>query len=68
MKLIKAAGESYEELMAVGEASTGYRGDGHRYDSPDKSRPERPCANCGGRFQPTIRRRMLCSHCYQRGG
>ena len=33
-------------------------------DKPDPSRPERPCARCGNRFQPTLRRRMLCLHCF----
>ena len=24
----------------------------------------RPCARCGRKFQPTIKRRMLCAECY----
>ena len=34
------------------------------HDKPDPSRPERPCACCGRRFQPTTRRRMLCAECF----
>lgn len=37
---------------------------GNHFDRKDLSRPERPCARCGNRFQPTVRRRMLCAHCY----
>ncbi len=37
---------------------------------PDGRSPRgerRPCANCGRRFQPTIKRRMLCANCFARG-
>ncbi|MCY4394989.1 MAG: hypothetical protein OXC10_07640 [Rhodospirillaceae bacterium] len=34
-------------------------------DRPDLSRPERPCARCRRRFQPTLRRRMLCGYCFR---
>ena len=30
-------------------------------------RPERACANCGKRFQPTIKRRLLCNGCWKGG-
>lgn len=26
--------------------------------------PERPCARCGTRFQPTVRLRLLCKPCF----
>lgn len=28
-------------------------------------RPRRPCSRCGKRFQPTIKRRMLCAYCFE---
>ena len=31
-------------------------------------RPKRPCSRCGNKFQPTIRRRMLCATCYHWAG
>lgn len=40
------------------------------YDKPLDC-PERDCSNCGEPFQPTKRRRMLCSLCFRnedRGG
>ena len=30
-------------------------------------RPERPCARCGNKFQPTQRRRLLCLGCFSGG-
>ena len=38
-------------------------GDGERRDEPI-DRPRRPCANSGRRFQPTLRRRLLCGPCF----
>ena len=26
--------------------------------------PERPCARCGRKFKPTIKRRLLCGPCF----
>ena len=40
----------------------------HVRDPVDKSRPKRPCARCGQRFQPTYKHRMLCARCYGLGG
>ena len=40
----------------------------HTYtDSPDKTRAKRPCARCGKRFQPTLKRLMLCLSCFTGG-
>lgn len=36
---------------------------GHKADAKI-DRPRRPCARCNQLFQPTIRRRMLCSDCF----
>ena len=36
-------------------------------DPPLLGRPKRKCSACGRMFQPTIRRRMLCSVCYSGG-
>lgn len=35
---------------------------------PDRplDKPERPCAQCGRKFQPTAMRRMLCASCFSR--
>ena len=33
-------------------------------DQPDYSRDERPCSCCGGAFQPSRKRRVLCAKCY----
>ena len=37
-------------------------------DAPDKSRPKRPCARCDAKFQPTVRRRLLCARCFRGTG
>ena len=37
-------------------------------DAPDKSRRKRPCARCDAKFQPTVRRRMLCVRCFRGAG
>ena len=37
------------------------------FETADPDRPQRPCANCGSTFQPTLRRRMLCVLCYRDG-
>ena len=37
---------------------------GRLHDRPDRSRPRRACAICEQAFQPTVRRRMLCAHCF----
>ena len=29
-----------------------------------KGRSSRPCARCGNKFQPTFKRRLLCSRCF----
>ena len=34
-------------------------------DQKDLSRAERPCSCCRRVFQPTTRRRMMCSACYR---
>ena len=51
---------------ARGQASAGvYQG---AMPTPSKDvklkRPKRPCSRCGVKFQPTIKRRMLCATCY----
>lgn len=36
--------------------------------SPNSARgAKRPCARCRNKFQPTIRNRLLCRHCYGGG-
>ena len=37
---------------------------GRLHDRPDHSRPRRACAICEQAFQPTVRRRLLCAHCF----
>ena len=37
-------------------------------DSTDKTRRKRPCARCDAKFQPTVRRRMLCVRCFRGAG
>lgn len=44
------------------------RGEFHKADRPRLDLPQRNCACCGDRFQPTIRRRMLCSICFKTDG
>ena len=29
-------------------------------------KPKRPCAGCGRKFAPTVKRRLLCADCYKR--
>ena len=29
--------------------------------------PTRPCARCGRKFQPNVKRRMLCHGCFKNG-
>ena len=29
--------------------------------------PQRPCASCKNKFQPTVARRMLCLRCFKLG-
>ena len=55
-------------MKVAGGAPKGVR-DAHRaivtsHDAPDPTRPERPCARCTNKFQPTLRRRMLCARCF----
>lgn len=52
------------------EAKTKKRARQPQAHSQDKKidRPKRPCACCGNRFQPTVRRRMLCARCFNGGG
>ena len=33
-------------------------------DPPDTTRRKRPCCRCGKRFQPTLKRLMLCLSCF----
>ena len=37
---------------------------GRLVDTPDRTRPPRPCSCCGEVFQPSRRRRMLCRLCF----
>lgn len=55
-----ASGESKEERRAE------FRGPMPRVglDPELKDRPERPCARCRKNFQPTARRRVLCTTCF----
>ena len=32
---------------------------------PKLKRPKRSCTRCGVRFQPTVKRRLLCATCFQ---
>ena len=57
--------------LAVGEALIGNRSAGvfegplpSPKTDPRLDRPKRPCACCGRRFQPTVRRRLLCAGCF----
>ena len=63
------AGERPGLDAALAPATPGgdFNGQGWGLDRPDLSRPERPCACCGNRFQPTQRRRMLCRDCFREG-
>ena len=45
----------------------GLNADAVRVKDPPLDKPKRPCAGCGRRFQPTVKRRMLCTECYRRG-
>ena len=36
-------------------------------DPPLKGANNKPCARCRRPFQPTIRRRLLCGHCFSLG-
>ena len=36
-------------------------------DAKLEGAPERPCSRCGKRFQPTLRRRLLCAGCFTGG-
>ena len=38
----------------------------HRGWDPKIDKPKRPCANCGARFQLTVKLRMLCRECFRR--
>ena len=54
-------------IMAAAERrpeASGGAGEKHHVDPVDPDRPERGCARCGGRFRPTMRRRLLCRACY----
>ena len=35
-------------------------------DQPDLTRAARQCACCGGAFQPSLKRRMLCAACFHK--
>ena len=37
----------------------------HNPGDPEIDKPERPCSRCGKRFQPTVRRRVLCDGCFK---
>lgn len=61
--------------LAAGEVETGLKhvpGDsasvGAARDQADPTRPVRPCAKCGRRFQPTVKRKMLCGGCFKHAG
>lgn len=56
-------------IMAAGCRPYGYEwdlpgGDAGRTGDRELDKPERPCARCGKRFAPTIRRRLLCYGCF----
>ena len=58
---LKPAGEHWGHPLAV----TGpVRAPGDRVIEA----PKRPCANCGKRFQPTVKRSMLCEPCFRHTG
>ena len=59
--------------LAAGESPFGHRSAGVWKGSlpspksdPRLDRPKRPCACCRRRFQPTVKRRMLCASCFGR--
>ena len=59
-KLIQPAGMKRWQLNAEEPGPVpGYHG-----DRPLPHAPERPCSRCRKRFQPTLRRRMLCAPCF----
>lgn len=59
-KLRAAADTGSDEDRLIDE---GPLGRAHQ-DVPLEGVPPRRCAKCGRRFQPTVRRRMLCAGCY----
>ena len=59
---IKPAGLGRRELNAVGVDPGAVRS--RKGDRPDPDRARRPCASCGRKFQPTLRRRLLCLYCF----
>ena len=62
-RLIRAAGDTGSpQDGAIWEGSMPPRN-----DRPLKYKPERPCARCGRRFRPTVKRQLLCSGCFRRG-
>ena len=62
-RLIPAAGDTGSPLdRAIWEGPMPPRN-----DRPLKYKPERPCARCGRRFRPTVKRQLLCSECFRRG-
>ena len=65
MTKLLPAGEAPAMKSAVFE---GRMPPAHNQDPTDKSQERRPCARCGQRFQPTLRRVMLCARCFGLGG
>lgn len=56
---LKPAGEHFGHPLMSDEHTRG-----HTEIDRETGAPARPCANCGNRFRPTQRRRMLCRYCF----
>lgn len=50
----------YTQAIWKGPMGNRARGGG----DPTLDCPKRPCAKCGRKFQPTLKRRMLCASCF----
>ena len=56
---IRPASEGRPDPVGPDDSSTA-----HHIDPKLTGRPERGCARCRRRFQPTARRRLLCAACF----
>ena len=61
--LVKPASESRPDPVGAAWID-GRPGAAHYTDPKDSSRLARPCARCRNIFQPTAKRRLLCSLCF----
>ena len=65
-------GVNYKGLVTIiydGLEGKPYYGVSPSRDAPLKGKdgerkPKRPCCRCGKDFQPTVKRRLLCSQCF----